>query len=804
LDVHNTSGQTVGVALTGVTMMGGTATPVTGVNGPLFSISSATTAGAYFSGTVNPSTSYTQAAPLYINAGSMNQTLWSKSLNVSTNKVKLTGLTFKMIGSAPTNTLSNVQLYVDGVSKGTASINMMNQYVFAVSPVEMQTGSHTVELRGDIVAGANRNFYMSIEEATDVMVEDLTLPGVGITVADGNSTTVLINSAAGVIQVNNGTLTVSQDTAFNNVTTLVGGATNVKLASFKFTAYGEDVKVNSLKFLPSITGTTPANTTLANVGLYVNGSQAGSNQTATHATALTFSGLGSNLYIPAGQTVIVDLRGDVMSSGNVNYTAGTFKFDIDSNTSNAQGISSSQLTSTANQGGQSLTVSSSNVTFGQTAGFASATKAPNQAGVKVGSFTIQTGSAESINVTNVKVTLAGNLISNNRVSNLTVKDGSTVIGTPIGNPTLGANNFSANLTVPMNTTKVFDVYVDINTPATLGDTLTPTAIVTYRGNTSNISADTASAGTAITTANVAVIGVGDVTFKTSSFPAATFLIAGQSNVSVGSFNVKSNGIAGGTIKDVTFTGLANVSSITANGKTASVVGGSATIYDLGVNVPADASGVDVPVTVNLVCVNSSGGCTGTSDSNVAITWGATTYNNGSTVVGPFTPTLATSLTNKLVASKPVVTMTASNSTGLTLVGINRIGSFTVAADAAGDIKIEQIPVVTQVAGSCLITNGTVELRDADGNNVISGVAAVNGGTTNFVFSTPRTITKGTSETFSVYAATTACSGNAGTQSISLTLGAKASFLWTDVLGAVTGITGANFTSYPNVSQTKTN
>jgi hypothetical protein len=257
-------------------------------------------------------------------------------------------------------------------------------------------------------------------------------------------------------------------------------------------------------------------------------------------------------------------------------------------------------------------------------------------------------------------------------------------------------------------------------------------------------------------------------------------------------------------RDVTFTGLANVSSITANGKTASVVGGSATIYDLGVNVPADASGVDVPVTVNLVCVNSSGGCTGTSDSNVAITWGATTYNNGSTVVGPFTPTLATSLTNKLVASKPVVTMTASNSTGLTLVGINRIGSFTVAADAAGDIKIEQIPVVTQVAGSCLITNGTVELRDADGNNVISGVAAVNGGTTNFVFSTPRTITKGTSETFSVYAATTACSGNAGTQSISLTLGAKASFLWTDVLGAVTGITGANFTSYPNVSQTKTN
>jgi hypothetical protein len=57
-----------------------------------------------------------------------------------------------MIGSAPTNTLSNVQLYVDGVSKGTASINMMNQYVFAVaSPVEMLNWiTLTVELRGDV------------------------------------------------------------------------------------------------------------------------------------------------------------------------------------------------------------------------------------------------------------------------------------------------------------------------------------------------------------------------------------------------------------------------------------------------------------------------------------------------------------------------------------------------------------------------------------------------------------------------------------------------------------------------------
>ena len=100
------------------------------------------------------------------------------------------------------------------------------------------------------------------------------------------------------------------------------------------------------------------------------------------------------------------------------------------------------------------------------------------------------------------------------------------------------------------------------------------------------------------------------------------------------------------------------------------------------------------------------------------------------------------------------------------------------------------------------------LRDEQGNNIIANTVSVVPtavtGVTNFVFSTSRSITKNTPETYSVYATVGSCSGTAGTQSVSLTLGAKASFLWTDVLGAVTGITGANFTSYPNVSQTKTN
>lgn len=795
-DIENsTSGQTVGVAMKSVTMMGGTATPVTGANGPLFSISSASLGGANLT-TTSPSPSNTT-----INAGSMNQTIWSNNLNVSTNAQKLHGLTLKMIGSAPMNTLANVKLYVDGVERGMSNVNNMGQFVFNMSgsPVMLNTGSHFIELRADVVAGANRNFYVALEEATDLMVEDSTLPGTFITPTylSGN----LVNILGGTVTVNAGSLTINQDTAFNNTTTLVSGATNVKMAAYKFTSYGEDVKVNTLTFSPQFTG-AGASTTMVNVGLYVNGGQVGSNQTATHNTNLVFNNLGTNLLVQSGQTVVVEIRGDVVNGSNLAIVnPQVVQFNLVAGSNNAQGVSSSNLASTAGSSGQTLTVASSNVTFAVAAGSANSTKAPNQSGIKIGSFTMQTGSAEGVTVTQVAVTIAGTMQPANQLTNLTVKDGSTVIGTPIGNPITGVNNFSANVSVPMSTTKTFDVYADFGS-ASAGQTVTPSVGLTIRGNTSNLTTTVAATTGVQTTSNVAVIGVGDITFKASSFPAATFLIGGGSNVAVGSFNVKSSGISGGVIKDVTFTVPSNtVSSITANGKTAAVVGTTATIYDLGLAVPSDASGVDVPVTVNLVCVNTTASCAGVANSNVTVTWGATTYNNGSTVVGPFTPTLAVTLTNKLVSTKPVVTMSAMSSTGL-VNGINKIGTFTVAADASGDVKLEQIPVNTTRAGCTSMA--TVELRDADGNNIISGTSAVAEGAQNIAISPARTITKGTSETYSVYATLGGCSGNAGTQSASFTLGAKASFLWTDVLGNITGITGANFTSYPNVSQTKTN
>lgn len=800
----NTGSQVIGVSVSGITMSGSTtANLVVGVNSGLQTIANASLATANFT-ILMPSPTMTS-----INAGSMNQNLWSNSLNVGVRAVKLKGFTVKMVGSAPANSLSNVGLFVNSTRAASAVADTNGRFTFDMmaNPVILTTGAQLIEVRGDVVGGANRNFYVVLEQATDIMVEDSQLSGANLTVTNGGPSIQLLNMQAGLVTIQNGTLVVNQDTTFNNTTTVVGGATNVKLAAFRFTSFGEDVKVNSLTFLPTFTGLLPVGTQLANVGLYVNGGQVSTQQIATTAIPLQFPNLGSNLIANTGVPVIVEIRGDLISPAGVNYTAGTVKFDLNVGLSNAQGVQSSQLTATPSAGGQTLTVSSSNVTVSNTAGFAASTKAPNAQNVRIGSFTVNTASAEGVSITNVKVDLGGTMIGGNQITNLTVKDGSTVIGTPIGNPTALGNNFSGNVTVPQSSTRTLDVFADFGSNST-GLTVQPTMTVTTRGSVSNLTSIPVAAIGVTTTSAVTVITAGNITFIPASSPVAQYVIGGNTNLGIATFNFRTNNnVGGGVIRDVTFTVSPNsISSVTMNGKTAAVVGSTAIIYDVNLTVPADNSGINVPVNVALVCTTTGSGCAGASNTSVILTVSNVTYNNGSNIVA--VPTAVVTPTHVLVATKPTVAVVASTGTGFTNANI-QIGTISVAADAAGNVQLQQLPVTINVAGPGVITASTVQLRDSAGTNVIVGTAGTNGlgnlsGTGNFILTSPRTITAGTSETYTVWASFTAVAGNAGTNSVTFQAGDRANFIWADVPGNVAGLTGTPINGYPTGSQTRTN
>jgi hypothetical protein len=788
---------TVAVAVTGFIANGTAVT--SNVAGNMMTLASGTLA------TVNLTTGSNTVSPANttITAGAVNQTLWSRTVNVSPRAVTLYGVTVKMVGSAPANTLANAGLYVDGTQVATAAINANNQYILSPSaPFTLTTGNHLLEVRGDVVAGSSRSFYLSLEQGSDISVKDTQMGAMIAPTASAGTTT---NVNSGTITINGatgGSVTVTQDSTFNTTTTIVGGATNVTMASFKFSAYGEDEKVMSLSFTPTIVNGGSGTATLRNVGLYVNGAQVGSNQTATHNTPLNFNSLGSNLIIPAGSSAIVSIKGDAVTSAGIDYTTGSVQFTLGAGSSNIQGVSSSQFTANASQAGQSLTISSASSvnSFAGTTGYAVSTPAPGTT-AKIGSWTLQTGSAEGATLKSIAVTLAGTAVSGNQFTNLTVKQGSTVLGVAIGLPVVGANNFSVNIPVAINSGITLDVYGDFGSGAnTL--TVTPSMGITYQGQVTGLSTTVSAVAGSQTTCGAASIIAANAT--TSTALAAQFVTGnGSSPLAIATFNIKTNNSVGGAVlKDMTFTTVSSsIQSITVNGITKGVNSNTVTVNNVNITVPSDPSGVNIPVTAQLVCIGS--GCSGVSNSNVKLTLTGLTYYDGTTTQTVSSITTAASNTLKLVSTVPTVSLTTSVGSGLSNSNIE-VGRFTVTAGSTGDLKLEAMPITISISGAATITAGTVCLYDASGNTLSNAPAACLNGSGTFTWSTPFSITRGTSQTFTVYATFTGVTGATNTMSETFSLGAKASLLWTDVTGGVSSIPGTNIYGYPSGTQTKNN
>jgi hypothetical protein len=770
-----TSGQTVGVAMKSVTLAGSAATMITGVNGPLFAIASASTAGVTFTGSNTVSNAN-------VNAGTLNYNVWGGSFSVATRAVGLKGLTFKMIGSAPVGALANVKLYLDGVQSGMATANPAGLLVFDMNanPKLMSTGGHTVELRADVVGGANRNFYVSVENVADMLFEDTTLPGVFVTPA-GFSTV----KNAGTITINTGNLTINQDPAFVT-TNVVGGATNVTIGAFKVTSYGEDTKLQTVSVNPVLTGTTPAAAGLNNVALFVNGGQVGSSVNWTSGT-LTFT-LGSQFIAMTGTPVTLEVKADVVTNGNVVYSAGTVRADIVAVANGAQGIQSSNLVNIPGIGGKTLTINGSNPTFSKSSGFVNQAVAPN-ANVKIGSFILQNGNVEDVTLNNLVVNLAGTMALTN-LSNLTIKDGATAIGTPFGTVS-AVNNFSSSGTViAKNSSKTFDVYADLGSATAVN--VMANMMATYRGNTSFVNTTTPTVTGVTTTVGTAVLAYSINSATTDE--VAQFVVGGTMKKIV-TYKVTSTNNIPANVNRMTFavTSPDAIQSIKVGGVTASVAGGVADVTGLNLTVPGTPAGVTVPVEVTYACFIGGAvgsGCNLTNSPatpiNAQVTLTAVEALSGSASVGSTGLTLASNVM-KLVASKPTVTIATSPTNAQLVSGTNVVLKFTVSADAGGDVALTALPWT--LGGSAAPT--VVTAVKADGANITS-LGTITG-LTGFTFTAPRTISAGTSVTFEVEATVGATPANSSAiGSVTPSTG----LLWNDVIGGGAALTGASINNYP--------
>lgn len=788
----STNGQSVGVRLNSVTA-GGAVSTFSNVMGNSLQIASVTTA------TVNFATLTNSAAS--VDAGTTNYAVWSGSATVSTRDVNLRAATFKFVGSAPVDAVANLSLYVDGVKvAGPGAVNAANNnkltFDLGTTPFVLKTGSHTIEVRGDIVKGSARNFYFTVENVADIMLEDSNLAGVNVSATVNNAALTQSNAKYNTITVNTGSVTVNVDPSFN-ATKVTGGATNVPVGQFTLRAYGEDVKVNSLK----VTFATTTISTLNNVALYVNGGQVGTSQNFTVAAAaaggLTYN-LGSSLIIPANSTVTLTVKADVVNTSNAAYTSGTIAAVVGGVASNAQGQSSNEIMSVAESAvsGNVLTIGSGSGTFARTAGFSAVSVSPNTANVKIGSFTLQANSSEDVKVTSIGVNPNIQNAATTNVSNLKVVSNGVTLGTPVGNPSTGTTTFSfGEIVVPANGTRTFDIYADLGSDTSASTTADMS--VTYRGAISNTTTVSSAAGATVTSV---VSSLGAATLSASS-PVAQFVVGG-STFGIATFTLKT-ATAGtmATVRELRFstTGTDAIESVTVGGVTAPVVSGTSTVT--GLNITIGSTGTDVPVTVKYSGFQNSttGGSLQTgATTSVSLSYVEATSGSGTVITEG---TTVASRDMYLVASKPTVTVAAGNTNSLILGAENKVGEFTVTADANGKISVATATLNLSLNG---ITSGFFHsYRVAEGNSTITGSSVATTTATNAVisFSPNYEIAAGQSKTFSVYAYVGGTVTSGVTSPYVASSLSAASFQWKDVVGGGTQYSGTSILNFPTNSYT---
>lgn len=656
-----TSGQTVGVSLSGVTSNGtlsGTTLPIAG---NIHSIASATLASVAV-GTITPSATGT------VNAGVQNYTVFSAPLTIGTRTVSLKGLLLKMIGSIPTDALEGLQLYVNGVATGSP-INLTSEglAVFSLAtPVSVQSGAATVEVRANVVKGSSRNFAFSLENAADLVVID-SVYNVNVTPTGTPQTTATIS-------INAGSVSVTTDATFSP-SGLTSGVSNTILAKYNFKAYGEDVKVTYLDVTPSLN--------IDNVIIYANGAPITSSQNYT-GTKLSFS-LGSSLIIPANTTVSVEVRGDTKAASVAMPNGTNVTITLNTRTNNAQGVSSSTLSSAPGSdiaaptlqvgtGTLALAVSSSFPTTGNIT--------PNTNNQKIGSYVVQSGSADGVRINNISVALGGTLPVTS-LSDLYVKYG-TEQSAYVVSPQ-ASNNFSTSIQLQPSTPLTIDVYANIGSLGTVvnaADTQTNTAAETTPSANGVAASQTAVfAGTATTGQNSIITVAGfpttlaETTGETAIQQATAMVALFNANTNVNGQFIASN--VNGTSATVTI--AAKVAGVAANGTTitrtvgtgstitlggATLAGGTASTAEISTITPAN---VEIGDVFTAVINGTSVSFTATAATVANVTAGLTAaLNANSTIATAVTATDSTThvtVTSDTAGTAGAFTMTSSAANG---------------------------------------------------------------------------------------------------------------------------------------------
>ena len=500
-----------------------------------------------------------------VNAGTLGLLAGQFSLQSANSTVAVKSITLTLVGSASPSAFQNVKLVANGTQVGTTMAvfpsNGVGVFDLSANPLMISTGTTAqVQIKADVTGGVNRNFLFSIQRNYDIQAFDQTY-NVGILTTAGSSFPIQQGTNISILA---GSLTITKD-ATSKTGTVPTSATNVKLATFKFTANGEDMKVLSLPISISVAAT--ATVVLNNIKLsddtgYGIGTSVTTAQTVSTASSYTNTfGSSSNLnyVIPANTTRLVSIVADINSAAG---TSPALTASLSAGSSNLQGVTSVASSSSGAASGNSLTVSSTSLSATLNSGLSSPVKVvPNATNQKIASFSLNAGGGDAVNVTTITITAASASVTGN-FQNITMKQGTTQIGTVQTVPTnSSAYSFSPStvINIPAGGTVVVDVYADVLSSATanlfINQALFTLTTVTAQLATSGA---TASSISSVTGQGITVAGNGAITIsKDTSSPTSRQVAMSQQGVNFGVIKFKeTTNNEGVVLTDITVTATA--------------------------------------------------------------------------------------------------------------------------------------------------------------------------------------------------------------------------------------------------------
>jgi hypothetical protein len=626
--------------------------------------------------------------------------VWQGTASVDLRDVLLKRLALRNIGSIATADINNFKLYADNVLVATVASLDSNGYVTFDTSYALKTGARILKVTADILGGAGRSVQMSLRGAYDLQSVDTQYNASGITVYGSGFPFGPVS-----FTVNPGTMTVVKkaDSPSTNVTL---GASDQVLATYTFTAYGEPVKVETLKVGVFQTGGGAASVSLRNGRILVNGAQVGSNTTIpAEATYLTNTGtqFTTNFMVYPGTPATVEIRADVydnegtdeIAAGTVTAIQALLVGGADVNNATPQvSLGSLDVPTATNSAGNNLLISSGAMTLGLTSNYGTQTVVVPATAYKIGSYQLSGNATEAVNLNTIYVgfTAGSTVTEQTDLTDLYVVYGGVMspVKGSVSSTVLNGNSWSINKVLAKNETIQIDVY------ASLASTVSTNAIITtmaVAGITANSGiafyADSANSGgdkivlDAGFTGQTVNGGTGTIGVSLGSTPNAA-IVDDSGTVTSAAFKFDAgNDSYTITAMTVTITDPSAVSTVTLMDGATPVVGGSKSaaasiVFDgLTLLVPANQS---KEITVQLVMsgVGSGAGATGGA---LLTTLTAATARN--TAGSSSTPTGLPKAGNPMYVYKAFPTITNVALPTSLLVGggsINTLAKFTISSN----------------------------------------------------------------------------------------------------------------------------